>query len=297
VSITDDQIQTYLKGKLDGTHPEFGTVDSTTIYTIFYSETTTITAGSGTTMMTSCTSFGGYHSEFTLANGMNIVYAVMPRCSNFSGLNGIDMVTGAVSHEILEASTDPYVVTGPALSGTDDIGVPFEIIWGGGEVGDMCTDSQGAFYKPADLPFTVQRGWSNAAAAAGQDPCVPAMGPIYFNASVEENDSVSYGPAGQTQAVKGIKIPAGTSKTINLDLFSDADLGSDMTVSVLDYGALMNTGTTLNFALNKTTGRNGDKLQLTITPVKMDANGVAYFLVETTANGRTTYWAGMVGEN
>src|SRR5207237_1306382 len=35
-SITDQGIDTWLKGKLDGTHPEFGTPNSNSLYIIFY---------------------------------------------------------------------------------------------------------------------------------------------------------------------------------------------------------------------------------------------------------------------
>jgi hypothetical protein len=296
-TISDADIQTFLAGKLDGTHPEFGTPDSTTVYTLFYPDaTTSITVGDATTTIKSCTDFGGYHSELALTNGTKIVYAVIPRCTQgFAGMTGIDAVTGTASHELVEAATDPYAVTAPAFSGTDDDGVGLELMLGGGEVGDMCVGTGNSFFKPDNFPFMVQRTWSNTAASAGQDPCVPAMPGPYFNAAVQAADQITYTNAGQSSKFKGIQIPVGTSKTIDVIIYSDAPTDV-ITLGAMDNSALRGGTPQLTFTWDKNTGRNGDKVHLTITAVAMNANGIAPFLLTASYNNRVTLSGGVVGQ-
>ncbi len=298
-AITDDAIKAYLTSVLDGKHADFGAPDPSTIYTIFYPQTTTVTATFGSTKTsTSCVEFGGYHNELTLPTGMKIVYAVVPRCANLNGLVGIDMVTGAGSHELLEAATDPHPFTSLAYSGTNDIGLGLELVLGGGEVGDMCSSNQGSYYKPDGYAFTVQRGWSNAAAAAGHDPCVPAQAGPYFNGAAQLTDAITVAgdatnPASQ---VAGIKVPVGTSKTFDVVLYSDAPTDGDIAVAVVDGNSVTGGTPQLTFSLEKASGKNGDRIHVTVNAVAMGAYGVAPFLVETTYKGRTTFSGGLVGQ-
>jgi hypothetical protein len=294
---TDADIQKYLAGKLDGTHPEFGAPDTSTIYTFFYPDaTTTIVLGDATTGMKSCTDFGGYHNELTLPNGTNVVYAVVPRCpQGFAGMTGIDSVTGTASHELVEAATDPLVVTAPAFSGTDDDGVGLELMLGGGEVGDMCVGTGNSFFKPDAFPFMVQRTWSNSAAAAGQDPCVPAMPGPYFNAAAQAADQITFTNAGQSTKFKGIQIPLGSSKTIDVVIYSDAPTDV-ITLGAMDNSALRGGAQQLAFTWDKNTGKNGDTVHLTIKAVAMNANGIAPFLITSTSGNRATLSGGVVGQ-
>ena len=94
---------------------------------------------------------------------------------------------------------------------------------GGGEVGDLCAQEPGAFTQFPELAYTVQRTWSNAAAMASHDPCVPALAnEVYFNAVPELNDTITIGGM---FTMLGVQIPVGQTKTIDLDLFSDGDTG------------------------------------------------------------------------
>src|SRR5262249_40312223 len=133
---------------------------------------------------------------------------------------------------------------------------------GGGETGDMCAQFPGVFTKFSPLPYTVQRTWSDAAAKAGHDPCQPtAPGSVYFNSAPVLNDNISIQGAG---TMKGVKIPVGSSKVVDLDLFSDGDTGGPWKVQVKDFGALVGLGNTMSFSLDQTQGQNGQKLHLTI---------------------------------
>lgn len=288
--LTDDQIATWLKSMLDGTHAAFGTPNTETIYTIFYPSQTSIDL-QGTK---SCQQFGGYHNE-TQVGATKISYAVLPRCSGADvGLSDIDALTVAASHEWVEAVTDPLPFTSPAYAYPDDD----HLVWAIfplSEVGDMCTFNAGADIKPADLGFMVQRIWSNAAAKAGHHPCVPeTAGETYFNTAplFDGKVTIDFGQ-GQTAPTSGVRVPLGQSKTIELQLFSEGTTG-EWSVDVVDYNQLYNrTSPDLSFTMPVKTGKNGDKLSLTI---KRNANGgyggSAFVITSTLGKTQQNLWVG-----
>jgi hypothetical protein len=298
---TDDAtIQMWLQTKLNGNDPLWPQPDANTIYVLHYPSGTSITLPDpmgGTSM--SCVQFGGYHSETALdAAHMNqpVVYAVVPQCQLFGDLTGIDAVTGAESHELIEASTDPYPMTSPAYQQVDLPDIYWELILGGGEVGDMCAQFPTSFTKFSELNYTVQRTWSNKSAKAGHDPCVPELpGEVYFNSAPLLKDNISIGLQGQTIVMKGAKIPVGSSKTIELDLFSEADTGGPWTVNVIDGATLQGGGNTMTFSLDQTSGQNGQKLMLTINVLKATPYGADIFIVQSTLGTTTNWWLGLVG--
>lgn len=318
-TITDDQIQAWLKSRFDGTHPEFGTTPiAGAIYTLFYPPTTTIYLGDAPVPMdggapeggggggggsdggprqpraqSSCRSFGGYHQDVRV-NGVSFAYAVIPQCAKFGPLSGIDVVTGTSSHEWVEAATDPYPTTKPAYATVDADHLSWMFALGAGEVGDMCAQYDSSFYKDKDIGYFVQRSWSNAAAAAGKEPCVPALpnDPPYFNTSPRLKDDVdlSFG------TTKGVTVPVGKSKTIQLDLFSSAPTSGPWTVAVGATGG-QNATPPVTFTLDKTSGKNGDKINVTITSNAAASSrlGGTTFIVTSTLGSEKHYWAGVVG--
>jgi len=314
-TITDAQIQAWLSSRWDGTHPEFGTApDSSTIYTLYYPSTTTIYLTGGPTGdagagdagagdagggnfggSKSCSSFGGYHSNIVVGN-TQVPYAVIPQCATFGQLSGVDVITATSSHELSEASTDPYVETTPAYVQTDDDHFEWMFFLGGGEIGDMCAQFPSSFYKPTDIGYYVQRNWSNAAATAGHDPCVPADGTPYANTMPVFTDTI----ATHGVMTKGIDVPVGQSKVLELDLFSDAPT-SPWTVSaqVITRGGGQ-APITLTF--DNTTGQNGDKLNLTVqstgalTGGNTQSKPSAALVITSTLGQRENLWIGVIGQ-
>ena len=224
---------------MDGTHIADGwpaAPDPQTIYAVFLP--------SGTTFEGACTSYGGYHDEATSAQMTEFSYALMPRCTPQAG-TALDSLTSATSHELLEAATDPLPFSAPAWVKLDDE----HFIWGrtpGGELGDMCE-----YVQLADQVlvgnFTVQRTWSNISAAAGHDPCVPVLVTPYVGAAPLLDEDLMVTSHMMTIMTKGITVPVSTSKTIEVDLFSDAK-SDDFTVQAYDAAALLGTGqATLSF--------------------------------------------------
>ncbi len=285
-TLDDATIQTWLAGKMgDSAWP---TADANTIYVLFYPSNTSITLGQGGG--TSCQDFGGYHDNITTTE--DIAYAVLPRCDQFGGLTGVDAVSAATSHEIIEAATDPFPQSNAAFGQVDDNHIIWEFVLGGGETGDMCAQSQSSYFVPSDLGVTVQRTWSNAAAKAGHDPCLPSDGTPYFNSMPLLSEKVNV--AGQI-STKGITIPVGQSKTIEVDLFSDAKTSGPWTVSATDSATLQGQTPELKFDWDRTSGVNGEKLHLTITVVKASQYNAEGFMIDSKLNGRRTFWAGLVG--
>ena len=100
-TIDDATIQTWLATEFAGTDG-FPTPDANTLIVLYYPSTTTVTLQGAT----SCQTFGGYHNSAQVGS-QQIAYAVVPRCTGIT-------TTGAASHELIEASTDPQPMVSPA---------------------------------------------------------------------------------------------------------------------------------------------------------------------------------------
>jgi len=329
-SMTDGQIQTWLANRI-GTDPRFGALPGTSvfdggsfdaggvdataplsdaasplakppagvIYTVYVPQGTTVTLpGEGA----SCKTFGGYHSSFTYSrNGNDVVYAVLPRCGNFDGFKQLNALTGPTSHELAEASTDPYPGTNAAYDRPDLNHFFWEVIVGGGEVGDLCAALPGAFYNPTEAslaPYIVQRIWSNKAAAAGNDPCQPTLSaaeePYYFN-SVPNLQQITGDDMGFNFATLGLSTPVGQPTNLELDLFSNKPTGGQVwQVQIFDaYAYLYGYTADLTFSPAMAYGTNGDKLNFTVTNADNDGNTDHIFLVVSTLGASQNYWFGV----
>jgi hypothetical protein len=318
----DSQIQADLAQRLNSGDPALPTPDANTIYAFFFPPNVTITTGGGAPpgdggtadagdggfgggVQSSCgNGFGGYHDNITLTNSMDVSYAVIPRCATYGGLSGLDAITGPASHEIAEAVTDPFPSTNPAYSTVDTLHFYWSRIIGGGEVGDMCEDNQGSFVKfPPQLPYTVQRIWSNKAALAGTDPCVPEpAGMTYYNTLPVMPDILTVTSRGGTINPKGVEIPVGASKTIELDLFSMAPTSGKWTVRLIDSSSTGSTYLSPTFqecpGMSTCTGQNGDKLHVTIKVLAAARRNYEPFFIESKMSaGVYNLWAGIVGSS
>ncbi len=297
-TLDDDTIQLWLAAKLDSGDPAWPAPDGNTLYVLHYPDSVTITLSGGGVTDTTCQNIGGYHNETSLDDAhddLGVPYAVIPRC-HWPGESMTDTLTSAESHELIEAATDPLVSSDPAYATID---YP-HIFWmnpsAGSEVGDMCENSPTALTNATDVPYLVQRTWSNAAALAGHDPCVPApAGEVYFNSVPSAEESVLVQYAGEAITGRGVKIPVGQTKTVNLDLFSDGDTGGPWYVDVEDLGPFMGQPQTLGLALGCSSGENGQALQLTITVDAAAQNGYATYLVSSTLGDVQSAWVGLVG--
>jgi hypothetical protein len=298
-AITDDDIQTWLAAQVDGTHAGFPAPDADTLYALFYPPGVTITyPGLGA----SCSAFHGYHGAAPTPSGTDAVYSVISRCASIpedTTLTGIQYVSAVTSHEVIEGLTDPFVMTTPAWALIDDAHIAWEL-YPGGEVGDLCALVGEAFYTPSDFPYAVQRIWSNTAAATGHDPCiVQQTGHVYFNAApVVEDDVRVRDNFGALKTTKGVKLAIGETKTIEVDLFSDAPTSGPWSVKAIEPFAPTPAAHHLTLAWDRSIGANGDKLHLTITALSKDAQfGGEYFMIVSTLGTQRNFWPVFVGQS
>jgi hypothetical protein len=292
-TFTDSDVQQWLIGKINA-GGSFPAPDTNTLYVIYYQNTAHLTMNGGLL----CQDFQGYHGDFLLkAGGPFVSYAVVGRCAPpVAGVSELDEVTAEASHEILEAATDPIPNEQPTWVTVDADHYGWSLVAGGGELADLCAPFPNAFYKPTGVSALVARLWSNAAAAASHDPCEPEGTSPYFNAAPVLDDTIQVvgSPLGSFPT-KGVNIPVGSSKTIELDLFSDGPTSGPWKVSLLDLtSAFFHGKPALDFSLDKTEGQNGDKLQLTIRALTKSSLGTSPFWVQNDLGGKTTVWIGLV---
>jgi hypothetical protein len=286
--IDDRAIQTWLIQKFtDGT---LGTPDKSTIYAIYYPTGTTITQGGAA----SCQQFGAYHNEVDY-NAQTFAYAVIPECSNFKTLKGIDMVTGASSHEFIEASTDPYVTSNPAYDREDGDHLAWMFFSIGGEDGDLCAQNPASFYKPDGFAYTVQRGWSNEAAQGLHDPCVPALASEpYFYSVPNLTDRLLLGMGVDKTPVMGAQVLRSVPKTISINLYADGTPSGPWEIEAIDSSEKAGGDKQLAFTFDKTSGVAGDQINMTITVVNRASDGVEAFLLTSTLGNQKSFWPGVV---
>jgi len=295
--LADADVQAWLKEKiLAGQVPAS---DENTIYLIYYPSSTVVTMGGGSLCgMTGANDFQGYHDDFAISPGKYVTYGIAGRCpSPVPNLPEIDELSAEASHEIIEAATDPLPTDNPAYISVDPDHLAWELL-SGPEVADMCAANPDAFYMPPGITTFVQHVWSNAAAAASHDPCQPNGTTPYFNSAPVMTDTVQipnsvFGPL----ETKGVKIPIGSSATIEVDLYSDAPTSGPWAVSALDLSSIFfgAANPALSFSFDKPTGQNGDKLHLTIKSLAAGPLGAAPFWIESDLGQTSKFWVGVVG--
>jgi len=258
-TVDDDLWQDHLASEIEQGLDGFGSSPAEALYILFIPPGVTLTASG----QTGCVDFGGYHSAVSLMGRAKVAYAVVARCpTGFNGESESDSVTAVASHEILEAATDPYFTLDEgAWANVDNGALAFGLLFGG-EIADLCLVSFPPFYTPPDLPYVVQRVWSNAAAQANQDPCVPppTSGEPYFQSAPELPTTTPIKLGGTTVQTAGVSLAVGQSITIPVDLYSTAPTDAPWTLSFLPLSSGSVKGT-----FDRDTGLNGDQVHLTLT--------------------------------
>jgi hypothetical protein len=306
-TIDDSTIQLWIVSEIDAGHLPQPTEN--TVYAINYPLGTTVTYGS---QATSCQNFGGYHSDLQ-AGSMLIAYAVIPRCAP-PDRTELQQLTGAASHEMVEASTDPWPDYDPGYAYSDQAHVFWAEATGGTEIGDLCLNDPEAYFQFPDFAYLVQRYWSNEAADAGHDPCVPDYpGEVFFNSAPVLNDpNIPFDLYGLPAfPVLGVNIAVGATATIPLQLYSDAP-SSSWTVQVVDWNQRVSQdGQALLSFPNADdggvlgTGENGQTLNLQVhvnadggPPNGMGTNTELFMVVSTLDAGAPPIqhvWFGLIG--
>jgi hypothetical protein len=152
----------------------------------------------------------------------------------------------------------------------------------------LCALQGNAFYEPADFPYTVQKIWSNTAAKAGKDPCIPekASEPYFAGAPrlpdlVTMPDTLKYG---------AVNVPVGQERTIPLDVYADSPTAGPITIRAMEVRAKGH----VTMTLDRTSANAGETLNLTIKAVAASSDGAEPFAVTASVGKRTNYWFGLV---
>jgi hypothetical protein len=293
IPLTDTDVQLWLKTQIQG-DAGFPQPDANTLYALFYPPGVNVHLGGETT----CQQLQGYHDSFSYAPAGNVLYTVVPRCPAppVAGVTVTDQMAAEASHEIIEAATDPLPLVNPAYLTVDDNSHAWELV-AGGEIGDLCAAFPNSFYKPAGIDYLVQRVWSNEAAAASHDPCQPAGSEPYFNSAPVLPDTITLNVGGKALQTKGVKLAVGESKTIELDLYSDAPTSGPWNISTMDVvSAFFGQSKALSLTLDAGSGQNGDKVMLTIQLIRSVPGG-APFWIQNDLGGTSSVWIGAVNTN
>jgi hypothetical protein len=261
-----------------------------TIYAFFLAPGTSLQVqasptGGGPTQDACMVGVGGYHDQVT-ASGVMTSYAVVPSCNRGGATTPEQETTMSMSHELIEAVTDPQPQT-PAYVGFDADHFSFNYFQQlQAETGDACEFFRSSFFEDketAPVPFDawVQRTWSNASGAAGHDPCVPAAaGSVYFNVTPLDLQPVNVTiPAivmqlapGLSPSTKGIVAAAGKPVTFPVGFYSDGATSGPWTISVSAGNPLLGSRSiidqynqsALTVSVDKTSGQNGEKAWVTV---------------------------------
>ena len=175
--ISDAEIQQLLaNGVVDGSIPTPPSGLENALFMIYFPAETTVhldsvgTCGEPPSEILSCVVFDAYHGE-AHTRGLDFAYAVMPDCPPARPASRLEYTQITASHELIEAATDPFPVTDRAWQTYPSETDPWTFAIGCGiEVADLCTTPLQFVREDGHV---AQRSWSNRAAAAGGDPCVP----------------------------------------------------------------------------------------------------------------------------
>ncbi|MEO6954235.1 MAG: hypothetical protein ABI321_20705 [Polyangia bacterium] len=299
-SLSDGAVQELLRMNLASATAPWGAADSNVAYQFFIPQSVKFDDGNGNAHQQGnacCASYGGYHSD-TRVNGVDISYAIICECGPNGGpTTPLQDITTTSNHELVEAVTDPFSGT-PGYTNPSDDFFGFSLVTEG-EVADMCEFATTAEWKPTDMDYTIQRTWSNLAAAAGHDPCVGDGATPYFEAIPYLPDTVDIG---QGEKVKSLNIAVGTTGSMTVRVFSDVPGGS-VTLRVDDvYAEFTGGAALLGFVVPPGPFLAGTDVQIQVTVKAQDLKDLGGpfepFALATTpvGGGSETYYYGIIGQ-
>jgi hypothetical protein len=202
----------------------------------------------------------------------HVPYALIDENGDGAGNGGkssLDVATENAAHEIAEVATNPHLFSDLGIVGFDAKHVAWQMSISDAELGDICElNSDATFGGGADLPFSLQRLWSNKSAVAGHNPCLPAPPEPYYNVTPLDLETVSVfvDTAATAQEGWGYRIPIGTTKTIKLGFFSDQPMTTPWTITAVEGNWFSpSSNKRLTIAIEKASGKNGDTGAVTVT--------------------------------
>jgi hypothetical protein len=277
------------------TDGSWGSADANTIYVFHIPDGVNFEGNS------CCGMYDGYHNE-TNIGGVDVAYAVDCACPSEATFYGITLFQDmgvTMGHEAVEAATDPHFATDTGYGYTDDAHAAWTYVTEG-ELADLCEYADTEIWLNAAGTNATQRTWSNAAAAAGHDPCVGDPTVPYYQGVPSDPDSGTVQFSGGNWNTKGLRIAVGATGTLTLTVLSDVPTAGPFKVVVKDYDQAFFQGSPyLQPGTITGTYNSGDSLTVPVKVLSTDPsmNGGETYVVETTpvsGGGPTTYWFGLI---
>jgi len=243
-SLTGETLPDLLTAALTEGAASLGPARADTVYALFFDPATTLVVMGLTLCQPGQPS--AYHDEWPVG-GLVVPVAVVPTCASFPGqpsLSGVGVVTLALSHELVEAATDPFPNSRPAWSGIDRDHLLWSVAFSGAEVADLCENELPNLVTPGDIGYPVQRIWSNEGARAGTGPCVPTpAGEIYFNAQAELPSHGDLVGETKTYSVPVLQAAIGAQVSAHLTFHGAAGAPADLRAVVFEIDDATSTQT------------------------------------------------------
>lgn len=293
---TDAAVLALLHANL-GPSGAWGQPDTDTTYMFFLPDGASFDDGTGAKC---CSDYFGYHYDEQV-NGVDVPYAIICACDIGGGPTELQVTTSTASHEAVEAVTDPYLDP-VGFYGVDDD----HVAWSYGsdpEIADLCqyADTQEWDNAPGlDAKFSLQRSWSNAAAAAGHDPCVGEGATPYYQTVPEAPDASTFDFSylGYTVNTHLLKVPMNGTGTITLHVYADDPSAGPFTVTLGDLS--FKNPAILTFEQPQGQFHAGDTITVPVTVSGTDENlgnmAEGFYVTTTPVSGPRTYYYGLVGQ-
>jgi len=221
-----------------------GPIDESTLVLFYLPKGVTLTDGKTAYCGAGARAF---HRSLDL-DGKHVPFAVLPRCADEAQL------TGTASHEILEATTNPFPAErGFAFGAAAGLSAFGEA---GLEPVDPCGLTMMDHHWTNEGGFVVHRAWSNREAALAHDPCVPARADHPYVMLVPRE--------------LALRLPKeGDTITVDLDA-SAADATGPWAVSAFDLSGFHDHAQYVDLTLDRSTVRAGDSVRLSVTSRKQN---------------------------
>ena len=201
----------------------------------------------------------------------------------------VDNATETASHEIAETATDPF---GEATYvDFDTAHYAWELFTeNNDELADACEFSDDSYYTDPELGAFVQRSWSNAAAAAGHSPCVPAPAEPYFNVTPLAPETVTtLNTTNKPHTSNGFRVPVGMTRTFDIGFYSDAP-SDDWTVAAVEGNGIDAVASPhVTASIDPPTGNNGTTAKVSVTVSRAPTLGNQLLLTLVAKRGATTH--------
>jgi hypothetical protein len=282
-----------LTPNLTGANPAWGAPDPNTIYQI--SIPASMQFGDTQDGMC-CSDYLGYHYDQVIG-GVDVPYAINCTCDG-GGLTALQNLTETANHETLEAATDPL---GAGFAQTDDAHAVWTYITDG-EVGDLCEYADTANLKTPDgMTYAIQRTWSNAAAAASTDPCIPNAASSYYQTIPDAPDTASVSVFGSHVSTHATKIAKGATGTLTLHVYATDASSGPFTVSVDDWNGIVTQPSVKLLSITQPVGtfNAGDTVTVQVTVTNPDTQlgqAEAFQVTTKPATGPSTYYYGLISQ-